>query len=352
MNANDLKQFIFKTQRLLYAHLPAKKSNEDDAHALATLERYRPNMAKLSSKIINLPNREGLDLSILIPAYNVAPYIRECIQSVVDQDTSFVYEIIVVDDGSTDGTSEILDELVDEYGIMVLHQHNGGVAIARNNLLNHARGRYVMFLDSDDRLCPHAVEVLMDGTDSSEIDIVQGMHRDIDGTGRNIASASVSAFFVSKISERYTEHLQRLSGFPWGKVIRRDLFRDIRFVENIEFEDTILSFVVYELCKTSRIIPDVIYQYRINSAGITQNIQRNYKGIDTIWQVDALLSLRSKIGLAMSADLYRLLLFQCGTMLFSRTRFYGNDVSRAAFAHSANVIRNLRGGGSRLQGLE
>ena len=91
-------------------------------------------------------------LSIIIPIYNVAPYLAECLNSVVQQDVSTsLYEIICVDDGSTDGSSNILDVFASEHSnVIVIHQSNGGVSSARNQGLDHAKGKYIWFVDGDD----------------------------------------------------------------------------------------------------------------------------------------------------------------------------------------------------------
>lgn len=340
----ELKQLIFKSQRLLYSQLPFSPERKNDMSALALLETYRPNHSGFSHRNQNLPNLAGLELSILIPAYNVASYIRECLESVLSQRTSYTYEIIIIDDGSTDGTAAILDEFNAKWGsiITVLHQENRGIAATRNHLLNHARGEYIMFVDSDDILPSNAVDVLMRNTDNCSIDIVQGSYCNINENGTIISDSHVKMKpnYQGKLIG-YAERLRYLSGFCWGKVIRRKIFRTARFIENIVFEDTLLHYVIYQVCNTAAIIPNEVYQYRLNGTSIMHSLQRDYKGIDTVYQVDALLALRLKLGLPMNNELYRMMLFQCGPILFNRTRHYGSDVLRSVFAHSANIICSL-----------
>ncbi len=92
---------------------------------------------------------------IVIPVYNKRPYLREAVESALRQRVDFPYEVIVVDDGSTDGSAELADRLAEEYpGLVVLHQENQGVAAARNNGIRHARGRYICCLDADDTIDP------------------------------------------------------------------------------------------------------------------------------------------------------------------------------------------------------
>ena len=91
-----------------------------------------------------------MKFSIIVPAYNVAQYIEECIESILNQDYDN-YEIIVVDDGATDETPKILDEIASKSEkVRVIHQKNGGLSAARNSGIEAASGEYILFLDGDD----------------------------------------------------------------------------------------------------------------------------------------------------------------------------------------------------------
>lgn len=97
--------------------------------------------------------------SIVIPVYNKAPYVREAVESALRQQADFPYEVIVVDDGSTDGSAEILEQMAEEYpGLVVIHQENAGVAAARNHGIRLAMGRYICCLDADDMIDPLFLE--------------------------------------------------------------------------------------------------------------------------------------------------------------------------------------------------
>ncbi|MCD6290041.1 MAG: glycosyltransferase [Anaerolineae bacterium] len=98
-------------------------------------------------------------VSIVIPVYNKAPYVREAVESALQQRVSFPYEVIVVDDGSTDGSAEVLEQLADERPeLVVIHQENAGVAAARNRGIQLAMGRYICCLDGDDAIDPLFLE--------------------------------------------------------------------------------------------------------------------------------------------------------------------------------------------------
>ena len=113
-------------------------------------------------------------VSIKIPAYNAAEYIRECVDSILAQ--SFKdYELILVNDGSTDSTNDILKEYAcSDSRMRVLQQKNSGQSVARNNGLRHATGRFVVFVDSDDYMAsPDALARMCHVIDESEADFVQ-----------------------------------------------------------------------------------------------------------------------------------------------------------------------------------
>ena len=97
---------------------------------------------------------------MIVPVYNVGAYLQQCLQSIASQSYAHL-EVIVVDDGSTDDSGKIADEWAShDNRFRVVHQPNGGLSAARNTALDHATGRYVTFVDSDDFIAPQYVEVL------------------------------------------------------------------------------------------------------------------------------------------------------------------------------------------------
>ncbi len=111
--------------------------------------------------------------SLILPCYNVSAYLRRCVQSILSQEFSD-YEIILVDDGATDGTAEICDELAEtEQQIRVIHKENGGLSSARNAGLQAAEGQYVWFIDSDDWIQAGALNRLEQSCSSENADIVK-----------------------------------------------------------------------------------------------------------------------------------------------------------------------------------
>ena len=122
----------------------------------------------MKEKIVLKPTNTNylFKFSIVTAVYNVAPYLSEAIDSILSQDIGFLesVELILVDDGSTDASGAICDEYQHKYpeNIVVIHKPNGGVASARNAGIAVARGRYVNFMDSDDKLTPDTLSSVYD----------------------------------------------------------------------------------------------------------------------------------------------------------------------------------------------
>lgn len=130
-------------------------------------------------------------ISIIIPVYNVAGYIETCLDSIMKQ-TFKNYEVIIVDDGSTDGTSDIIDQYASKYSnINVVHKKNEGVSVARNVGIDLAKGEYYLFFDGDDFVEPYCLEELYAVAKGKQADtVIYGYHRFEDGKIKETALPS------------------------------------------------------------------------------------------------------------------------------------------------------------------
>lgn len=184
---------------------------------------------------MNFENEEimhGPALSIIVPVYRVEQYLTECIDSILAQ-TFTDWELILVDDGSPDGSGAICDRYAArDSRIRVIHKPNGGVSAARNDALDIARGRYITFVDSDDYLGSvttygENIEIL---ETYPEVDIVQ--YPGGDGVGRNRTYAGKAAILEAIVR-------WHISGYLWDKIFRREVFENVRLPKGIQFaEDT------------------------------------------------------------------------------------------------------------------
>lgn len=129
-----------------------------------------------------------MKISVIVPVYNCAPYVERCIHSIMAQ-THTDLEIICVDDGSTDGSSQLLDKLtMEDPRIHVIHQSNAGVSAARNAGIDIATGDLITFVDSDDAIEPDMYEILLPYFSDESVDIVHCGYKRIrpDGSVKDV----------------------------------------------------------------------------------------------------------------------------------------------------------------------
>ena len=208
-------------------------------------------------------------LSLVIPVYNVAPYLRTCLDSLLAQ-TRPIDEIIVVDDGSTDDCPAILAEYAERLPQMrVIRQENGGLSAARNTGMKHARGRYLAFLDSDDFVAPQMYEHLLAMAQADDLDIAlcnafahfEGRETD------QLIYADIAPTGVIPGSEWLRQRLQqdRLMHMVWMHLYRRDflLRHGFSFIPRLVHEDVIWTTQLLLKADRVRYDPAALIFYRI-----------------------------------------------------------------------------------------
>lgn len=220
--------------------------------------------------IVEKPEKGVNMLSVIIPVYNVNRYLRRCIDSIIAQ--SFTdWEVILIDDGSTDGSDDICDEYArNESRISAIHQENKGVSAARNRGIENAKGSHVIFIDSDDWIDPEMFRAMM--TDNDYDMVVCSFTRVNVMNDCKYHSSSVDLWpdeskerFVS--SQPYYDVLCR-NGTLWNKIIKAELISDIRFDTNQKYgEDTVFLTKVLGEVKTVCLIKKPYYYYFNNRPG-------------------------------------------------------------------------------------
>lgn len=212
--------------------------------------------------------------SIIIPVYNVAPYLRECLDSVLAQ-TFTDWEAICVDDGSTDGSGAILDEYrekVEKLGgggqrtgkIVVIHQQNAGVSAARNAALDVAKGAYVGFLDGDDVWNADWLRVVAGAIDDHKnVDWIRlGFTRWNGGAWPQITIAGRATFYDSEVPSLLWNEVCRL-GYGFMNFYRRECIGAQRFKVGLKIsEDTLFALGLAKHLKTAAVVPYSGYLYR------------------------------------------------------------------------------------------
>lgn len=204
-------------------------------------------------------------ISIIIPVYNSKDHLEDCVQSLLEQSYKN-FELILVDDGSFDGSSELCDRLAEQYPIInVIHKVNGGVSSARNAGLDIASGYYIVFVDSDDVISNNYLESFIES--SHKGDLILGMIEDLyfDDTGSIVKqrTRNVDAPNCGILADEYYKLLELLR-VPVVKLYKRDIIElnHIRFDENLSLaEDQVFNFTYYKHIKTYALEKSSIYKY-------------------------------------------------------------------------------------------
>lgn len=215
-------------------------------------------------------------ISIIIPVYNVEKYLNTCVYSVIYQ-TYQNLEIILVDDGSTDNSGKLCDELMKlDKRIKVIHKINGGLSDARNAGIEIANGEYIGFVDSDDWISTKMYEVLHRnivecGADISVCERIIVSESGIDDKGvsgsRKVLETSDSLDILYK-NEKYYSH-------AWNKLFKRNLFKEIRFPTGKLFEDIYIMHELFGEAKSVVFYDVGLYYYRQRSGSIVNS--QNWK---------------------------------------------------------------------------
>ena len=208
-------------------------------------------------------------ISIIVPTYNVEKYIRTCIESILAQTYRNV-EVIIVNDGSTDQSLAVISDLIcSHHNVKVINQKNQGLSVARNTGIDVATGKYITFVDADDKIMPGFVSSLYQIADKTGADIVRGSFRDFNG---NIPKAWVPDFNVPTncgtiVLDQFLS--SNISFAVWSSIYRLDFINSnhIRFTPGILLEDGDFTTRAYMLAKLVATSPEPNYAYRINRPG-------------------------------------------------------------------------------------
>ncbi len=206
-------------------------------------------------------------ISVIVPAYNAEKWLRPCCESVFGQ--SYVnWELIIVDDGSTDSTLKAARQLGQgRENVSVIHTENGGVCHARNTGLDAAKGDYIAFLDADDELMPQALEHLHDLLCGENCDIAMGWKTNMTADGKELGCPyeRTAALWqgTQALEQSLLDHPATYS--VWGKLYRRSAVEGVRFVEGRKVHED--SFFLFQcLLKQPKVVltEEPVLRYRLS----------------------------------------------------------------------------------------
>lgn len=229
-----------------------------------------------------------IKLSIIVPVYNVADYLPKCLESLLAQDLpQNEYEIIVVNDGSTDNSRDIAQQYADKYAnITLINQSNKGLSGARNTGIANAKGEYVQFVDSDDYLEENVLSGLIQQVEEDNLDVVRFKYQNVrineESKEYEIFKPYKSdSFLFDDYSAEVTDGITFLNKrfgtacYAWAFILRREILNNCIFKPGIYFEDT--EWTPRMILNSKRIASTntVVYNYLSREGSITKAVNKD-----------------------------------------------------------------------------
>ena len=211
-------------------------------------------------------------VSVIVPVYNVAAYLDRCVSSIVEQTYSNL-EILLVDNGSADGSSEICDLWAQKDSrVFVFHEGNIGVSGARNLGMHKSNGKYLMFVDSDDFLGRDAVQTLYNCIVLEESDMVIGNGLSVDESGEVIGDLYAMVEDAYCTQQAILNKFYEIPCMVWGKLYRREVIKDLSFPPLTSGEDLWMLYDVVSKCKSVSLCSKTIYYYTQRMSSIVHTL--------------------------------------------------------------------------------
>lgn len=283
-------------------------------------------------------------ISIIIPVYNVKNYVSEAIESVINQTYKNI-EIIIIDDGSNDGSEKICDDYAKKDSrIKLIHQKNQGLSVARNKGLEIMTGKYVGFLDSDDAYHPKMIERLYDITIENNVECAICNYV----TEKNVSKLSMSNIkkFPRKISINTGLYLkqetlknlanEKINISVWNKLYKKNLFDSIKFPIGHVHEDRITNMLIFERINKTYVINEPLMIHRVNNNGISHTYtQKNVKDLYLACNLCEQIIKKNKLGMYDDNDYYRM----CNKSIKNYINIYLKNES--SNSHEKKEVRKL-----------
>lgn len=228
-------------------------------------------------------------VSIIVPAYNVERYIKACLESILNQNAFEKFEVICIDDASTDGTANIIKDISMRYNNLkfIRNEHNIGVSLTRNKALNIASGQYIMFVDSDDLLAPNALQLCYSVAIQKDLDILCFKADCISEYGCYPFLSSECQMHLKNINKGYINHIAYITNI-WMLFYKRDFLENIniKFSNKRIFEDWEFLWSIYAHTEKVHYIDKTLYFYRTdgNQNSLTKGFRTRKWGFDLLLQ--------------------------------------------------------------------
>lgn len=342
LGVNWVKNNILKIVAISKCIYLSKIQRENENLKSGVLELFHQDQGKLCEDSDFLYAYTKYDLSIIIPLYNVSKFVETCIKSIVNQETKYSYEIILVDDGSIDNTCEVVDSFLNNENILLIKQKNQGQSVARNKAIYQSQGRYIMFVDSDDILLPDSIESLLNKAFETESEIVEGefvSFYQVSGIEKNETDKKIKTK-IKKYANT-PRFVLTTYGYSWAKVYKREVWKTLRFPEGYIFEDVITKFVLRRNANQVAFIDLPVYGYRQNASSSSHG-SNQMKKLDSIWVFPKIVELCKRENAPLDDIFYYLALNHVGILNYIILRNQSLEIKKAGFAEIQKQLSTIQ----------
>lgn len=279
-------------------------------------------------------------LSIVVPLYNSEKFIHRNVDSLLAQKTKYKYEIILINDGSTDSTQLISEKYRNDNPekIVVIYQENGGISSARNTGIANSRGEYISFVDQDDWVREDFVEKLMSTAYDEQADIVKSGFCDI--YPNRVKNRECDSCIVR---DGMKDRLFCYKSYVYPGVYRRELYEHLQFPVGYWYEDMIIRSLVFRQAKVFVHIPDVLYYKLFHSSNSSFTIWsvRNNKSIEHLYLSMDIIEINDLLMLPKDIWLYECLMREYGFILSLRIRYLEEGIRKNIFLKACDILSEL-----------
>ena len=280
------------------------------------------------------------EISLIIPVYNGEKFLDKCIESLINQKTERKYELIFINDGSTDSSMEILKKYESLQNVVILSQENSGISRTRNKGIEISKGKYIGFVDNDDYVSEDYVEKMMSLADKLQADVIKCGCVEFDSdTGKLLHDFGTHEDVTYE--NGLGKDLLKYDGFIWGGCYRKDFWGSTIFPKDYWYEDMITRFLPYRKAKTFGYLGESMYYKREHATNSAKKIwvSGNVKSLDQYYLVKELMRMNDELGLAKDEVLFRLIVSEFGFMLGHRTKRLDKDIREAVFVMASEEVK-------------
>lgn len=339
MKKNIYKLLYFISEKIIksFYKINIYKVKSDEKYK-NIIENYEHKELYSNDTFKDVPiSKEKYDLSIIIPVYNSEKYLEKCLDSLVNQQTKYKYQIICINDGSTDKSLEILNNYKKKFDdFFIINQKNGGISAARNAGIKASSGLYLGFIDNDDWVTSNYIEKLLSRAYENNADIVKCNHVnysiDLD------AEVGVIRHNDASIKKFGLEILE-FKGYIWGGIIKKSLFKEIRFPEGYWYEDVMMRFTLMRMANDFEFIDENLYYYALHKTNASKTLWKkdNVKTLDFYFLLKDLCSINKSMKIDNDITFYNQLLYELGPNFWLRTRKLKSKFQKTLFNYICDL---------------